>query len=159
MQKEWINIKETGQLYLEKILVSLNIPILFVCHNSKDKKYLCLNINDETGETIIDFYCYENEEIISKKENAKILSEDKLPQKGEYFDFYSIEIDKYLSCLKNTFKDIDAFIQNNKMIIKQNNNLFNVTIKDIIKISYKKMIISDTLKKCFYETTDKKMIA
>lgn len=53
MQKEWINIKETGQLYLEKILVSLNIPILFVCHNSKDKKYLCLNINDETGETII----------------------------------------------------------------------------------------------------------
>lgn len=53
MQKEWINIKETGQLYLEKILVSLNIPILFVCHNSKEKKYLCLNINDETGETII----------------------------------------------------------------------------------------------------------
>lgn len=37
MQKEWINIKETGQLYLENILVSLNIPILFVCHNSKDK--------------------------------------------------------------------------------------------------------------------------
>lgn len=41
-------------------------------------------------------------------------------KKGEYFDFYSIEIDKYLSCLKNTFKDIDTFIQNNKMIIKQN---------------------------------------
>lgn len=115
--------------------------------------------NSLDNDIIIAFYDYENEEIISKKENAKILSEDKLPQKGEYFDFYSIEIDEYLSCLKNTFKDIDTFIQNNKMIIKQNNNLFNVTIKDIIKISYKKMIISDTLKKCFYETTDKKMIA
>lgn len=113
MEREWINIKETGQLYLEKILVSLNIPILFVCHNSEDKKYLCLNINDETGETIIALtnnsflidmlqkritmeeifrksldndiiiavYDYENEEIISKREKAEILSKDKLPKK------------------------------------------------------------------------------
>lgn len=132
MEREWINIKEIGQLYLEKILVSLNIPILFVCHNSEDKKYLCLNINDETGETIIALtnnsflidmlqkritmeeifrksldndiiiavYDYENEEIISKREKAEILSKDKLPKKGEYFDFCSKEIDEYLSCLK-----------------------------------------------------------
>ncbi len=113
MEREWINIKEIGQLYLEKILVSLNIPILFVCHNSEDKKYLCLNINDEAGETIIALtnnsflidmlqkritmeeifrksldndiiiavYDYENEEIISKREKAEILSKDKLPKK------------------------------------------------------------------------------
>lgn len=31
MGKEWIKLKETGQLFLEKVLVSFNIPILFVC--------------------------------------------------------------------------------------------------------------------------------
>ncbi len=29
--KKWINVEEIGQLYLEKILVTFDIPILFVC--------------------------------------------------------------------------------------------------------------------------------
>ena len=51
--KKWINVEEIGQLYLEKILVTFDIPILFVCSNGKNKKYLCLNIDDEYGTTVI----------------------------------------------------------------------------------------------------------
>ena len=51
--KKWINVEEIGQLYLEKILVTFDIPILFVCSNGKNKKYLCLNIGDEDGTTVI----------------------------------------------------------------------------------------------------------
>ncbi|MBR1702180.1 MAG: hypothetical protein IJ716_09535 [Lachnospiraceae bacterium] len=53
MGAEWINIKETGQLYLEKILVSFDIPILFVCTNFEKKRFLCLNIDEESGKTVI----------------------------------------------------------------------------------------------------------
>ena len=53
MGKEWIKMKETGQLYLEKIIVSFDIPILFVCKDFENRKYLCLNINEETGTTVI----------------------------------------------------------------------------------------------------------
>ena len=53
MGKEWIKTKETGQLYLEKIIVSFDIPILFVCNDFENRKYLCLNIDEETGTTVI----------------------------------------------------------------------------------------------------------
>lgn len=50
---EWIKIKEIGQLYLEKVIVSFDIPILFVCNDFENRKYLCLNIDDEIDTTII----------------------------------------------------------------------------------------------------------
>lgn len=53
MGKEWIRIKEVGQLFLEKILVSFDIPILFVCVDYENRKYLCLNIDDESGKSVI----------------------------------------------------------------------------------------------------------
>lgn len=53
MGKEWIELKETGQLFLEKVLISFNIPILFVCIDCEKNKYLCLNIDEETGESVI----------------------------------------------------------------------------------------------------------
>ena len=53
MGKEWIKLKETGQLFLDKILVSFDIPILFVCENYEKHKYLCLNIDEESGKTVI----------------------------------------------------------------------------------------------------------
>lgn len=53
MGKQWINIKETGQLYLEKIIVSFDIPVLFVCNDFENRKYLCLNVDEETGRTVI----------------------------------------------------------------------------------------------------------
>ena len=53
MAKEWIELNETGQLYLEKILVTFDIPILFVCSDYENMKYLCLNIDSESGKTVI----------------------------------------------------------------------------------------------------------
>ena len=53
MGKEWIKLKEIGQLYLEKILVAFDVPILFVCTDYAKRRYLCLNIDNETGETAI----------------------------------------------------------------------------------------------------------
>lgn len=53
MGKEWIKVKNIGQLYWEKTLVTFDFPVLFVCKDFENRKYLCLNIDDETGETII----------------------------------------------------------------------------------------------------------
>lgn len=53
MGKEWIRLKEVGQLYLEKVLVTFDIPILFVCVDYENRKYLCLNIDDESGKSVI----------------------------------------------------------------------------------------------------------
>ena len=40
MEKKWLNLGETGQLYLEQILVTFDIPILFVCNGFENRKYL-----------------------------------------------------------------------------------------------------------------------
>lgn len=53
MGKKWIKIKEIGQLYLEKIIVSFDVPILFVCNDFENRKYLCLNVDEEKGLTVI----------------------------------------------------------------------------------------------------------
>lgn len=53
MGKEWIKTKETGQLFLEKIIVSFDVPILFVCNDFENRKYLCLNVDEEAGTTVI----------------------------------------------------------------------------------------------------------
>ena len=53
MGREWIKIKQVGQLFLEKVLVTFDIPILFVCVDYENRKYLCLNIDDESGKSVI----------------------------------------------------------------------------------------------------------
>ena len=53
MAKKWIKLKETGQLYLEKVIVFFDIPILFVCNDFENRNYLCLNIDEEKGTTVI----------------------------------------------------------------------------------------------------------
>lgn len=53
MGKEWVKVKKIGQLYLEKILVHFDVPVLFVCTDFENRRYLCMNIDDETGKTII----------------------------------------------------------------------------------------------------------
>ena len=53
MGKEWINTKETGQLYIEKILVTFDVPILFVCTDYENRKYLCLNADEDDKMAIL----------------------------------------------------------------------------------------------------------
>ena len=45
MEKKWLNLGETGQLYLEHIL--------FVCNGFENRKYSCLNVDEEVGTTVI----------------------------------------------------------------------------------------------------------
>lgn len=53
MGREWIELKETGKLYLEKILVTFDVPILFVCVDYENRKYLCLNVDDQDMKYVI----------------------------------------------------------------------------------------------------------
>ena len=105
--KKWINVEEIGQLYLEKILVTFDIPILFVCSNGKNKKYLCLNIAEISKATlsamqqnkipmeavyrqaigkklIIAKYDENSKKIISEVENSETVAANFLPQKGKF---------------------------------------------------------------------------
>lgn len=129
MGKKWIRIKEIGQLYLEKVIVSFDIPILFVCNDFENRKYLCLNINDELGTTVLAetdnksligmlknevtmesvfrgaignrviIAEYDNGEIVTRTESAKNISEDVLPEKGAFLDFSDEAITNYISFL------------------------------------------------------------
>ena len=98
MGKEWIKLKETGQLYLEKVLVSFDIPILFVCVDYENRKYLCLNIDEETGKSVI--AATDNKHIIAMLKNEKTMDSvfrDSIEQKiivAEY-DFEKEEIFSY----------------------------------------------------------------
>lgn len=38
---------------MEKIIVSFDVPILFVCNDFENRKYLCLNVDEEAGTTVI----------------------------------------------------------------------------------------------------------
>ncbi len=53
MKNNWIDIKETGQLYLEQILVAFEIPILFVCIDLSGRRYLCECADEESGQFVI----------------------------------------------------------------------------------------------------------
>lgn len=53
MKKEWVKFKQLGQLYIEKVLVKMDIPIFFICVNDVMERYACLTIDDEIGQYII----------------------------------------------------------------------------------------------------------
>ena len=67
MGKEWIRIKQAGQMFLEKVLVTFDVPILFVCVDYENCKYLCLNIDDESGKSVI--AATDNKHLISMLKN------------------------------------------------------------------------------------------
>lgn len=52
-QYKWIYTKRTGQLYMKKILLTFDIPVLFVCTDEQDHLFLCLNVDSDTGLTVI----------------------------------------------------------------------------------------------------------
>lgn len=42
----WVVVPELGQLYIEKILVTFDVPELFVCRNGKKRRYLAVYEDD-----------------------------------------------------------------------------------------------------------------
>jgi hypothetical protein len=53
MEREWIKVKELGQLYVEKVLVTFDVPILFVCVDYENRKYLCLNDSEDNDKYVV----------------------------------------------------------------------------------------------------------
>ncbi len=53
MRKEWIELEGFGSLAVEQVLVSFDVPILFVCENQNGKRFLTLCIDDEEGRYVI----------------------------------------------------------------------------------------------------------
>ena len=137
MGKKWIKIKETGQLYLEKIIVSFDIPILFVCNDFENRKYLCLNVDEETGCTetdnrtlismlknqitmesvfrnssenkiIIAEYNCEKNEIVSIAQEAKKIDANLLPEKEAFLELSNEVISEYLLFLKKQLISVEV---------------------------------------------------
>lgn len=136
MGKEWIKLKETGQLFLEKVLVSFNIPILFVCVDYEKNKYLCLNIDEETGESVI--IATDNEHLLKMLKNEVTMESvfrDTNDQKVivAKYDFEEQKIISHIENSKTISKD---------MLPKQNEyfEFTNEAIKEYISYLEKQII-------------------
>ena len=53
MGREWINLNNIGTLEVEIVLVTFDVPILFVCKNSADRRFLVLCLDEEEGKYAI----------------------------------------------------------------------------------------------------------
>lgn len=51
--KKWINIAGIGDLYVEQILYEFEFPILFVCIDNNQNRYLSLTIDEMLGQYVI----------------------------------------------------------------------------------------------------------
>ena len=107
MGKEWIKLRETGQLYLEKVLVSFDIPILFVCADYENRKYLCLNIDEESGKSVI--VATNNEHLIqmlTNKITMEYVFRNPIDDKVIVAE-YDFENERVVSCIEKA-KDVSA---------------------------------------------------
>lgn len=127
---QWITTKAFGQLNIEEILVTFDIPLLFVCKDDHDERYLGLCINEEAEEesyligkisisslinmlsnkiTMYDIFLADGQKMIVKMSNKQLteqeiktneLSDDMLPDKGTYYEIWNSKIENYVQKLK-----------------------------------------------------------
>ena len=81
-QYKWIYTKRTGQLYTKKILLTFDIPVLFVCTDEQEHLSLCLNVDSDTGLTVIAETC---KQMLEDMEQCRIPMETvfRKAEKGE----------------------------------------------------------------------------
>lgn len=71
--KKWIQVNEIGELYKECVLVHFDVPLLFVCKDTDDKRYLVLCIDEEEGR----YLCLQvTNELLLKMLNKEITMAD-----------------------------------------------------------------------------------
>lgn len=51
--KKWITVEQFGDLYKEMILVMFDVPVLFVCKDEYNNRWLVLCEDEETGEYLL----------------------------------------------------------------------------------------------------------
>lgn len=178
--------KETGQLCLEKVIVFFDIPILFVCNDFENRKYLCVNVDEEKGTTVIAeteigtlMLCFKirrqwilflealndrviiaeyDEEIVTQIESAKEISEDFLPEKGALLEQTKKEILEYSSYLKKQIINVEFehLFDKKTIFIEPGNYQVQLLFKSEKCIKSENVTVIDTKKKCFYQIDSNK---
>ena len=149
MGKEWINTKETGQLYIEKILVTFDVPILFVCTDYENRKYLCLNADEDDKKYVI--ARTDNQNLIKMLTNMISMesvfrtSKDDNVIIAEYDDesesiITTVDDSSHIS--KDFLPEVGAYFElSNKMILDYieylKRQIIKVTTEDFWKMTYK----------------------
>lgn len=129
MMKEWINIKGIGNLYLESILVTFDVPLLFVCKTKDNNRYLVLSEDEreylvskcsdkmlldmlqnktpmdkvfmDSDENILIQIDSKENECVGKVIDRKDLHAGMLPDKGAYFESNNDNIKEYVDRVSN----------------------------------------------------------
>ena len=140
MNEKWIELGELGCLYVEKVLIRFDIPLLFVCNTQESNiKYLTLCVNEETDEFLlvecnntvllellrgkqsIDgvfkmakklFFvdCCNN---LCKSLGIEEVSGEMLPDDNTFFTIKNKSIDEYIEKLANGIMDISYKVDSN----------------------------------------------
>lgn len=130
--EKWVTANNFGNIYIEEVLATLNIPFVFVCL-IEGQKYLTLCYNDREGKYIlakcsnyslidilrgklsIDNFLQETNKIFLldlvdwdratiQCKDYKNLSSEILPKKDTFFTIKNTSIDKYIKTLKSECK-------------------------------------------------------
>lgn len=133
--KKWIAAENIGQLMYEKVLVRFDIPLLFTCLDEDKNRYLTVCSDEETGEyvavritdaklldmlqnieTMYDTFRGADEIALIRyipgengyvwnNTDQKCVSDEMLPDKGEYFGLYNEKIRNFAAELSGDIPD------------------------------------------------------
>lgn len=49
MGRKWIELEGIGKLEIEVVLVTFDVPVLFICQNEKEQRYLTMCVDEDEG--------------------------------------------------------------------------------------------------------------
>lgn len=143
MEKKWIETKAYRSLYIEHVLITFDIPLLFVCINDFRHRYLGLCTNEETEEYLL---CRISEQhlielldgklsmknafLITKNDLGMIVKFDNDKTKFSERIVYICELDENMLPDKDTFYKINN--RKNEDYIKKLKTLESIKLRDII---------------------------
>lgn len=106
-QYKWIYTKRTGQLYTKKILITFDIPVLFVCTDEQEHLFLCLNVDSDTGLTVI---AETSKQMLEDMEQCRIPMETvfREAEKGELLLVWYDKDEEKIECKAENVKEIPA---------------------------------------------------
>lgn len=102
--KKWFEVENIGQLYEEIVLVYGNEPVLFVCLDDRNQRYLCMSYDSFSFNYVIAHITTDH--LIEMLENKITMSQAFRSEKKIYFTEENEEDD---SCLHLTAYESNAF--------------------------------------------------
>lgn len=133
----WLNIPPIGDLFIEQILITFDVPELFVCKDGNGDRFLVLYEDNENYQyLLVEVDCYSLLELLQRhvsidwvfrnsingnayrlvydKEKdalrlepieARLLSQEELPDKGTYLAFQGTSVYKYRDKIEKEYRD------------------------------------------------------